>query len=300
MIRKAMFKLLLIMATLFCAALPGATPCLAQMQLPGATVLPPAAPGAPAGAGILPLGKKAPRKTGGASRDSSFGKPPGEEAIGERPLYQNGAAGAMEFARRDKALQIRKLVFRGEQLAKPGEACDVSVAVTGGLTATPAGTPSGLAHYDVELEACPFSFDILDDAILVSSPNLVCEFKQAGCQVSPSGLWGPPPASFTPAKAKDIERARTRWETAVRASFRDALARAKDQGEIKQAARSQAGFSSERETQCRDYAGEATYGFCAARITQARAFALRAKTGQLVAQHAAEKPGKAGKKRKRR
>ena len=82
-----------------------------------------------------------------------------------------------------------------------------------------------------------------------------------------------------------------------RAGFRDALDHAKDNNAIKQAAKEQAGFSSERETQCRDYAGESTFGFCAARITQARAFALRAKTAQLAAAGVAEKVQKPKKKK---
>ena len=294
MLRHLLFPPALIFALLLVVA-----PLRAQMLLPGAVGPGVTAVGKPAGSGILPLspGRK-PRKPAAAGTRTA-GKPPGEETVIEHPLYQNGASGALEFVRHDKTLQIRKLVLRGEQSAKPGEVCEVNVAPTATLAATPAGMPAGLARYVVEMEACPFSFDILDESILVSSPNLTCEFKQADCQVNPSGLWGPKPATFTPARAKEIEHARTRWEAAVRDSFRDALARAKDKTEIKQVAHDQAGFSSERETQCRDYAAESTYGFCAARLTQARAFALRAKTGQLEAQHAAETVVKVGRAKKR-
>ena len=258
-------------------------------MLPGAVApgTPPAA-GRPAG-GILPLapGKK-PRKHGGGGVGSAIGKPPGEEAIAGRPLYLNGTAGGMELARQDKALHFKALTFAGEQLSKPGEACAVNIALVPPVVAKPAGQPAGLLRYEVELAACPLSFDILEESLLVSSPNLICEFREAGCAVNPAGLWGPKAASFTPAKAKEIERARTRWEAAVRASFREAAAAA-DKNAVKLIAREQAGFSSVREEQCRDYSGESTYGFCAARLTQARAFALKAKAGQVAEKGKAEK-----------
>jgi hypothetical protein len=286
--RFALISLLLL------APLAGASLAQAQLVLPGAV-----APGTPPAAGKRPAGTIAPlapgkpprKRSSGEGGGSAVGKPPGEEAVAERPLFQNGAAGGMELARRDKALHFKALTFAGEQLAKPGESCAVSLALTPPIVAKPAGQPAGLLRYEAEIEACPFSFDILDEAVLVSSPNPTCEFKAAGCAVNPTGLWGPKAAAFTPAKAKEIERARTRWEAAARASFRAAAAAA-DKNAVKLIAREQAGFSSEREEQCRTYAGESSFGFCAARITQARAFALRAKMAAAQAAGAEEKKGK--------
>ena len=238
---------------------------------------------------------KAKRKNAATGDGSTIGKPPGEELVAGRPLYLNGGASMIELARHDKGLEVKKLTLRGEQSAKPGEACEVNVALTPALAAKLAGQPAGLLRYEVELEACPFSFDILEDAVLVDSPNLTCEFKEAGCMVSAAGLWGPKASAFTPAKAKDTERARTRWEAAVRAAFREAAAAA-DKNEVKLIAREQAGFSSVREEQCRGYAGESAYGFCAARITQARAFALKAKSEKVAEKGKAERDEKKGKK----
>jgi hypothetical protein len=283
-------------ALIFALTLPLAAPAEAQIQLPGAVSPGASAGGKSGGGGVLSLspGKSVRKKSSGGG--AALGKPPGEDAIAGRPLFLNGGAGKLEFARQDKALQIKSLVFGGEQAAKPGEACEVNVALSAPLAAKPAGQPAGLLRYDVEFAACPFSFDILDDAVLVTSANLTCEFKEAACQVSPAGLWGPKAASFTPDKAKEIERARTRWEAAARASFRDATARASDKNEIQQIARRQSSFSSERETQCRDYAGEDNFGYCAARLTEAHAFALRARTAQAAGEQAAARDEKKKKK----
>ena len=64
----------------------------------------------------------------------------------------------------------------------------------------------------------------------------------------------------------------------------------KDKAAIKKIASEQAGFSSEREVACRNYAGEDVHGFCALRLTQARAFALRA---ELEAKGKSAEPKKA-------
>jgi hypothetical protein len=292
MTRPFLFTLAVISAAAMAAA-----PAAGQIVLPGA-VLSGAGPAGKPGSGgsrSLSPGKTQHKRNSGASGGGAVGKPPGEEAVADRPLHLNGLSGALEFTRRDKALLVKRVIFAGEQAAKPGEACEVNVAMPAPVLAKPAGQPAGLLRYDVELDACPFSFDVLDDAVILSSPNLTCNFQQAGCQVNPTGLWGPQTAQFTPARAKEIEHARTRWEAAVRAGFRDAVARARDKGEVTRAAKEQAGFSSERETQCRDYAKEDVYGFCAARITEARAFALRARTAQLEAEHAVEEKDKKNK-----
>ena len=77
----------------------------------------------------------------------------------------------------------------------------------------------------------------------------------------------------------------------MRANFRALLASAgKDEAAIKAIAGEQAGFSSEREVACRDYAHEDSTGFCALRLTQARAFALEA---QLAMKDKRAEPKKA-------
>ena len=257
-------------------ALAGPPPVMAQIQLPGAF--------SPAPAGTVQAPARAHRAgaRGPAAPAAAAVRVPGEETVAGRPLRLNGSAGTIEFESRDKTLNITKLLLPGEQISKPGEACEVNVVPGAPLAARPIGKPEGLLRYEVGLEICPMSFDILDGAILVGnllnggSPQL-CEFKAADCRVSPAGLWGPHAGNLVGDRLKAIERSRAQADNSVRANFRVLLARARDKAEVKLIAREQAGFSSQREQLCRDYAREASHGFCATRISEAHAAALYAK-----------------------
>ena len=272
-------------------ALSCAAPVLAQMQLPGAF-----AP-APAGTVQTPA-KAAPAKPRGpAAPAAAASRAPGEEAVVARPLHLNGTAGTIELERRDKTLQITKLLLAGDQITKPGEVCEVNVVPGAPLEAKPLGRPEGLLRYETGLEICPFSFDILDGSVLVGALQKdgapqICEFKAADCRISPAGLWGPHPGNFVGERLKQIEKARAQADSAVRANFHVLLARAKDKGEIKLIAREQAGFSSQREQLCRDYAREGAHGFCAARISEAHAAALFARIAAAGGGPAAERKKK--------
>ena len=207
-------------------------------------------------------------------------KPPGPEAIAGRAMLHDGSSGLMTFDQQGAGLVLSKLVFTGNKISKPGQACTVEVALSPPLPASPDGRPVGAARYSVPLEACPFDIDILDGAVLVTHPASVCDFSAADCRISPGGLWGPAPAELTPQRIKDLERERVHIETTMRADFRALLKKAgKDKAAVKSIASEQAGFSSDREVACRDYAQEAEHGFCSARITQARVLALIAKFG---------------------
>ena len=96
------------------------------------------------------------------------------------------------------------------------------------------------------------------------------------------------------ARAKEMEKARPKAETTMRANFKALLSNAgKDKIAIKKIAGEQAGFSSEREMLCRDYANETVNGFCALRITEARAASLAARlAGASGTVHAEVKPKK--------
>ena len=257
-------------------ALSCAPPVFAQIQLPGAF--------APAPAGTVQTPAKAgPAKPRGpAAPVAAASRAPVEEAVIGRPLHLNGVAGTMEFGRRDKTLQITKLLLPGDQISKPGEACEVNVASGAPLDVMPLGKPEGLLRYETGLEICPFAFDILDGAILIGplrkdGAAQLCEFKAADCRVNPAGLWGPNPGNLVGDRLKQIEKARAQADSAVRANFHVLIARARDKGEVKLVAREQAGFSSQREQLCRDYAREGTHGFCAASVSEAHAAALHAR-----------------------
>jgi hypothetical protein len=247
-------------ATLF------ASSALAQLQLPGA------------------LGQPAPAGTTAAPPEPPKEKPkppilraPSEDAILGRTLLRNGSTGMLLIERAGKDLRVQKLALTGDQISKPNEHCRVEVSGMP-LPLTSEGKPAGLSRYKLALDICPFSFDVLDGAVLASNGGKTCEFKAADCQVDPAGLWGPRPTEIGAERTKELERERAHAETTMRADFRALLAAAgKDKQQIKDVASEQAGFSSEREEKCRTYVGEDVHGFCALRFTQARAIALGAR-----------------------
>ena len=236
----------------------------AQIQLPGAITAP-----TPTGAAGAPPGDPAkPRQP-----DAQAVKPPGEETILGRQFQRNGTAGLMAFERKTP-VEISRLVLIGENLERSYEVCRVEIS-GGKIPVKPAPAAEGLVSFNVEMEACPFSVDVLDGAVRVRGK--VCEIKAASCRIDPTGVWGPTGSSINAEEAKNIERLRGVWEKDARELFRAVLANVgKDRAKQKQIAADQAGFSSRREETCRDYAGEDRHGFCASRITLARAVALSA------------------------
>lgn len=256
-------------------AMLAASPAAAQLTLPGAA--PPAPPSAAApGDPTRPKPKPKAKK-----KDDAAGpvKAPPETAATDRSLLHNGTGSRLELEMRDKALTVVKLSFSGETPGKPGEACKVDAVAATPLPATPAGKPHGLARYEVDAPSCKFAFEILDGAVLVESAQRPCEFSAPACRVDVNGVWGPLATSL-PARAKEIESARTRAETTMRAHFKALVAKTSGNDAVKLVAREQAGFTSQREMICRDYRDETKHGFCAARITEARAVTLAARVAE--------------------
>ncbi len=209
-------------------------------------------------------------------------KAPDETAILGQTLSRDGKDGKIKFDMAGNDLALTGLTLLGEKISKPQQACSVSVAITKPIVLTPAGRPSGTLRFDVPLQSCPFTIDVLDGAVLVSRADPTCDFPAADCRVTPGGLWGPTVDEITPERASELERERLRLETAMRSNFRVLIKRAgKDRAAVKDIARDQAAFSSQREMTCRDYDREAVHGFCSTQITQARALALVAKFGGL-------------------
>ncbi len=273
-------KMRLIKAILFAASLalpPLAPAAVAQLVLPGA------------------VGARPPAPEGGAAPAPAARKPivlktPAEESVLGRTLLRGGSAGTLSLERADGALALGRLALVGDRISAPGEQCRLEIEGMP-LPTHPLGRPAGLARYAVELPACPFSFDVLDGAVLVERRPAACAFTAADCRVDPSGLWGPPAASFDAARIREMEHARLAAETTMRTNFRVLLAYAgKNRTEVKAIAAEQAGFSSAREEVCRDYAGESVNGFCALRITEARNHALLAKLEGAESDKAAKKP----------
>ncbi|MGA7383702.1 MAG: hypothetical protein WBW81_03080 [Methylocella sp.] len=247
------------------------TPALgrAQLMLPGALQASPST-----------ATKAAPNPTGpapGQPKPAGL-KPPSEETIFGQELSRDGFAGIIAFQRGSgKGLEITRLSIAGEKISHPGEQCQVEVVAGTPIQTRFAGRPNGVSRYEVEIETCPFSLDVLEGAVLVTRTPHTCDFRTADCRVDPAGLWGPLANTIGPEQTKQLERERGRIDSAMLAKFHALLASAgKDKEAIKQIAREQAGFSSEREMICRNYSREDIHGFCALRITQARALALQA------------------------
>lgn len=240
---------------LFMASALLAAPVSAQLVLPGAAV-PPTSEGA-----TQP--RPAPPKIKPATIEPLLGK----------PILQNGFRGRITLIR-DKAGFAAKLIMAGEKISKPNEACGID---PGGDEAVPMKPlPStGAPRFEVLAEGCPFTLSVLDDSVLVTLPQQACLFQSADCRVNPAGLWGPGPSMLEP-RASDFEKERPRADRAVRETYRDMIADARDKAEIRRIAGEQAGFSAEREMTCRNYAREAVHGFCALRFTELRAVTLQA------------------------
>jgi hypothetical protein len=238
-------------------------PALAPLALPGAV--------APAGEGAVvhapsPAKAQAQRPAG----------PPGPSAVVGKPLFQNGASGNLLFSLRSGALRIDRLSLVGEVISDPTQQCRIEVVSGAPIETKMTGRPDGLLRYEADIPACPFEFDVLEGAVLAPPTSSVCVFKEADCQASPAGLWGPEGSALID-KATSIEHDRGRAEAAMRAGFRALDESLKDPIKATELAREQSGFSSDRETTCQDYALERKHGFCATRLTEARAAFLQAR-----------------------
>jgi len=255
--------------TVLLFALLAQAPARAQLMLPGAVQATPPA----AGNTVQP-----PAGTAAGKPKPAGLKPPTEETILGHELSLDGSAGAIAFQRgADKGVEITRLSLAGEEISHPGEQCRVDVVSEAPIETKFSGRPDGVPRYEVEIAACPFSFDVLDGAVIVTRVPPTCDFPAADCRAAPAGFWGPPANSFGPDQVKQLERERGYAESAMRAEFRALLTSAgKDKQEVKKVAGEQAGFSSERDVICRNYSGEDVHGFCALRITQARVLALQA------------------------
>jgi hypothetical protein len=250
------------------AVAAGSGAALSQLALPGAV-----APSA-AGSVVKPYIPKASAARAGPRAV------PGAASIVGRTLLLNGAAGQLQFSVKGAALRVEKFKLLGEAISNASQQCSVDVVGAAPIETKSLARPDGLARYEADIPACPLTFDILDGAIISPAQTDACVFRQADCQASPAGLWGPSGADLA-RDTKAVERARGRAETDMVDNFKELQARLKDPAHAKDFAREQAGFSSLREEECRDYAQESAYGYCATKMTEARAAYLRARSDEL-------------------
>ena len=267
---KAPTSLLLIVL-----ATAASAPAAAQLMLPQA----------PAGGGpgsAAPPGQAAPT---GPAQPPPPPRPvavklPSEATILGRTLLFNGTKGRLIVERKDRtAPMTATLIAVGEQISAPGEACGIDLGGGRPLAMTPAGRPNGVPRFRIEIPACPLDLDLLDGAVLVSAADS-CPFPEGNCRIDARGLWGPS-AGTLEGQLRAIESDRASADRAVRENFKALMARTKDRNGVKAVAAEQAGFTSERETVCRDYTRESVHGFCSARFTELRAAELAARVEAL-------------------
>ena len=198
----------------------------------------------------------------------------GVASVVGKTLKLNGVGGALELSKdpKDKSLKIEKLTLSGEVISDPQQKCEINIAADGALVAANQGSPDGLPRYAADIPACPLSFDVVRGSVIVPPQTRACVFQAADCQASPSGVWGPDPASLAD-EAKAIAKARSRAETSIAESLKALGKRAK--GAAAELEKEQSDFNTMRDETCHDYQGEAAHGFCDARLTDARAALLR-------------------------
>ena len=247
-------------------------------------MLPGAAPATPEGATNSPNPKSAHRaSSGGKASDSKPGKPAagtGVAGLVARPLMLNGKSGLLQISGDDKAITVKKLQLAGEGVSDPSQPCVVDIVGETPIEATNVGRPDGLERFEVNVPACPISFDVLDGAVLVPTQITACVFKAADCQTSPGGLWGPEGGSLAGDAAK-IAKERAEAEKSMGKLVRAIEDHAEDNTQAADLVRDQNGFATQRDELCRDYAKESLHGYCALRATEARTALLQARLDEL-------------------
>src|SRR5271157_1160264 len=279
------------LSLLVCGLILAAAPAHAQVALPGA------APAAPAG---TPAAAPKPKKATAGSTKTAKTAPlaaPGVETIDGRPLLLNGGTGLLQVSGSGKSLQVDKLSLPGESVSDPTQRCIVDIVGEKPIEATSEARPDGLERYEADVPACPFTFDVLDGAVLVPSQITACVFKAADCQTSPGGLWGPDGASLEN-DAAAIGKQRTKAENAMARAVQAIEERAKDNPDASSLLTDQNAFPGQRDDACRDYVKESVHGFCAASLTEARAALLEARLSALAPASAAKAEKKKTAKKK--
>jgi hypothetical protein len=248
-----------------------AVPAQAQILLPGASQPAPSAPGGVQGVPVPAKPKPKPQPPKAAA----------DASIDGRTLYLNGSKGRLTVERRDKDGLTVRLIAVGYKMSAPSESCGLDLGAGQPITLRAAGRPEGVGRYSLGIPGCDVSFDTLDGGLLAVAPGGACEFREGDCKVDLHGVWGPPP-SVIEGDAAAIEKDRGRADKAVREAYKTLIKSVPktDKAGVRKVAAEQAGFTSEREIMCRDYARESALGYCATRFTEYRAASLAVRLGK--------------------
>lgn len=201
---------------------------------------------------------------------------PVEASLEDRTLLLNGYQSRLDLERRDGALVAVKMELVGLATDGSGKSCRIDLTASGPLRATEIARDVGAPRYELPVPGCAMRFAPLDGAVVMLAPAAACIFPKEACRVDVAGMWGPT-ADAVMRRARDIEKSRSRSEETVRAYYKALMRRADGRDAVKEVAREQAAFTSEREVACRNYDRETQHGFCHARYTEARAAELAAR-----------------------
>ena len=201
-------------------------------------------------------------------------------AVGH-PLKLNGRDGELTLWGRDRALKIAKLTLAGEVISDPTQKCRIDIVGEEPIEAKSLGRPEGLARYEAEIPVCPFTFEVIEGAVLAPQQNAACVFQAADCRASPGGLWGPDAASLSN-EGKAIAQARAHADDAAAKLIKALDARLKGKPEADDIEREATDRVSRGQDVCRDYDQEKDHGFCASRMAQVRAAWLKARADKLT------------------
>ena len=247
----------------------------AQLALPGAAGAPAESPStAPA----LPKAEKKAKADKPAGPTDRFAASP--RSLADKSLRLAGSQGELRLSERDKILRIEKLSLAGEVISDPSRKCLIDIVGAAPIETKSLGRPDGLARFEAVIPACPFTFDVLDGAVLAPAQDRACVFQAADCQATPAGLWGPDPTTLH-SDAKTIGRQRTHADAAADRTLHAVQAKLKGKPEADAIVHEDADLASRRDEVCHDYAQEAAYGYCASRMAEARASLVKARFDAL-------------------
>ncbi len=226
---------------------------VAQMQLPGSI------PSTPAGQ--VPAGAAPPR-----TAEPLLASFKGEDLLPGRTLQYMGASGRIvinKTAAKGLAMTFTGFGRRGNDIR---QICSADFSSTGAVSMQPKGRPLGLNRYEIKFAACTLTADLLNDAIIIGTPNGACRLAD-DCIIEPAGLWGPPAQDLP--KEADIERFRASAEKQVNLARKTLQDQLKGKPEGSAFLSEHVNFSANRERQCQSYAGASGPGFCALKLTEA-------------------------------
>jgi hypothetical protein len=206
--------------------------------------------------------------------------PPIVSHVSGRPLLLNGSGGELRLSFSDSVLRVKKMRLAGSVVSDPARPCEIDVVSESALETRALARVGGLERYSVDLPACPFTFAVLDGAVLASSQSGDCVFQAADCRANPSGLWGLGGRELA-GNAELLQAERSRAEAQVNIYVGGLTSATRDVGRLADLKRDQIEFLTKRREICDRYFEESVHGYCSLQVTLARAAYLKTRLEEL-------------------